>query len=212
MHPVLHPDDAKLFLQRYARMAEREANGTRGRYGNAESQNLRNAVHAAALQGERPSILEVGCGIGAFYKYLNRDQRDCLYFGYDVLPESVAVCKRDFPLGRFEVRNVFLQGIEGTYDTVVISQLLNDRYQKSDNMKVIQRALELAFEHSRVSVSVDMLSSLFQFHNPDWFYYSPMEIFRIAKAITELVAIRHDYMDSEFCIQLFHQEPDGDSD
>ena len=67
-------------------------------------------------------------------------------------------------------------------------------------MKVMQRALELAFQHSSISVSVDMLSNMFQFRNPDWFYYSPMEIFRIAKAITERVVMRHDYMDSEFCI------------
>lgn len=212
MHSVLHPDDANRFLQRYARMAERGISQTPDRYGNEKSQTLRNAVHATALQGERPSILEVGCGIGSFYKYLIDQKRDCVYCGYDLLPENVADFKRNFPLERVEVRNMFLQGIDGTYDTVVVSQLLNSQYQKSDNMKVMCEALELAFHHSRLSASLDMLSNMFQFRNSEWFYYSPMEIFRIAKAITERVVIRHDYMDSEFCIQLFHQEAEGYSD
>jgi tRNA G46 methylase TrmB len=206
---LLHPDDAKLFMQRYARMAEQGINETPRRYANEKNQSLRQAVHAMALQGERPSILEVGCGIGSFYKHLMRRERDFLYCGYDVLPENVAECKRNFPLGRFEVRNVFFEGIKGTFDTVVISQLLNNRYQKSDNMKIMHMALELAFKHSRVSASVDMLSDSFQFRNSEWFYYSPMEIFRFAKTITDRVVIRHDYMDSEFCIQLFHCGTEG---
>ena len=83
-------------------------------------------------KGARPSILEVGCALGLFLEaYLARHERDCSYHGYDVLPEYVAECERAFPLGKFEVRNLFLEGIEGTYDTVVISQLFNNRYQKS---------------------------------------------------------------------------------
>jgi len=87
--------------------------------------------------------------------------------------------------------------------------VLNNHYRKSDNMKVMQRALELAFEHTRVSVSVDMLSSYVDFRNPDLFYYSPEEIFRMAKAIAPRVVIRHDYRAFEFCVQLFHEEAEG---
>ena len=58
------------------------------------------------------------------------------------------------------MRNIFLEGIAGSYDTVVMSQVLNNRYHKSDNMQVMQRALDLAFQHTRVSVSVDMLSPM----------------------------------------------------
>ena len=107
------------------------------------------------------------------------------------------------------MRNIFVDGIEGTYDTVVMSQVLNNRYQKSDNLQVMKRALELAFKQTRISVSVDMLSTYVDFRNPDLFYYPPEEIFTIAKAIAPRVSLRHDYRAFEFCLQLFHMEAEG---
>jgi len=207
---VLDPDDVSLVIQRYQRrIAEHGATFASLNSGNEEKQAIRQWVHASALRRERPSILEIGCGLGDFYKYLIGKNRDCRYHGYDIVPEYVAECQRVYPQAKFEVRNIFLDGIEGCYDTIVMSQVLNNRYQKSDNMEVMQRALELAFQHTLISVSVDMLSTYVDFRNPDLFYYSPEEIFRMAKAIAPRVLIRHDYRAFEFCVQLFHPEAEG---
>lgn len=207
---VLDPEDVSRVIQRYQqRIAEHGPTFESLNSGSEEKQAIRQWVHASALRGERPSILEVGCGLGDFYKYLTGQKRDCSYHGYDIVPEYIAECRRVYPQGKFEVRNIFLDGIDGVYDTVVMSQVLNNRYQKSDNLQVMRRALELAFEHTRVSVSVDMLSTYVDFRNPDLFYYSPEEIFRMAKAIAHRVLIRHDYRAFEFCVQLFHQDAEG---
>jgi tRNA G46 methylase TrmB len=208
--PVLDPEDASQVIRRYQqRIAEHGATFASLNSGSEEKQAIRQWVHASALRGERPSILEIGCGLGDFYKYLIGQKRDCSYHGYDIVPEYIAECRRVYPQSKFEVRNIFIDGIEGGYDTVVMSQVLNNRYQKSDNLQVMQRALELAFQHTRVSVSVDMLSTYVDFRNPDLFYYSPEDIFRMAKAIAPRVLIRHDYRAFEFCVQLFHQEAEG---
>jgi tRNA G46 methylase TrmB len=207
---VLDPDDVNRVIQRYQeRITQHGATFASLNSGSEEKQAIRQWVHASALRGDRPSILEVGCGLGDFYKYLSRQKRDCTYHGYDIVPEYIAECQREFPQAKFEIRNIFIDGIDGNYDTVVMSQVLNNRYQKSDNMQVMQRALQLAFQHTHVSVSVDMLSTYVDFRNPDLFYYSPEEIFRMAKAITPRVLIRHDYRAFEFCVQLFHPEAEG---
>jgi len=207
---VLDPEDVSLVIQRYQRrIAEHGATFESLNSGSEEKQAIRQWVHASALRGEQPSILEVGCGLGDFYKYLIGQKRDCSYHGYDIVPEYIAECRRVYPQAGFEVRNIFLDGIDGIYDTVVMSQVLNNRYQKSDNMQVMRRALELAFAHTRVSVSVDMLSTYVDFRNPDLFYYSPEEIFRMAKAIAHRGLIRHDYRAFEFCVQMFHQGAEG---
>jgi hypothetical protein len=208
--PVLDPEDVSQVIRRYQqRIAEHGPTFASLNSGSEEKQAIRQWVHASALRGERPSILEIGCGLGDFYKYLIGQKRDCSYHGCDIVPEYIAECRRVYPQSKFEVRNIFIDDIEGGYDTVVMSQVLNNRYQKSDNMQVMQRALELAFQHTRVSVSVDMLSTYVDFRNPDLFYYSPEDIFRMAKAIAPRVLIRHDYRAFEFCVQLFHQEAEG---
>lgn len=207
---VLDPDDVNLVVERYQRrIAEHGATFASLNSGSEEKQALRHCVHASALHGAKPSVLEIGCGLGDFYRYLIEHKRDCSYRGYDIVPEYIAECRRVYPEAEFAVRNVFQDGIIGRYNTVVMSQVLNNRYQKSDNMQVMQRALELAFEHTSTSVSVDMLSTYVDFRNPDLFYYSPEEIFRMAKAIAPRVVIRHDYRAFEFCVQLFHEEAEG---
>lgn len=207
---VLDPDDVSLVVQRYQRrIAEHGPTFASLNSGSEEKQRLRHSIHASALRGKRPSILEIGCGLGDFYKYLLAQNQDCSYHGYDIVPEYISECQRVYPQAKFEVRNIFVDGIDGMYDTVAMSQVLNNRYEKSDNMRVMQRALEVAFEHTRISVSVDMLSTYVDFRNPDLFYYSPEEIFRVAKSIAPRVLMRHDYRAFEFCVQLFHPEAEG---
>jgi tRNA G46 methylase TrmB len=208
--PVLDPDDATYVVKRYQkRIAEHGATFASLNSGSQAKQDIRHLVHSSSLRGLRPSILEIGCGVGDFYRYLLQHHADCSYYGYDIVPEYVEECRRLYPGATFERRNVFLEGIDGTYDTIVMSQVLNNRYRKSDNVQVMRRALELAFEHTRVSVSVDMISSYVDFQNPDIFYYSPEEVFRMAKSIASRVLLRHDYRGFEFCVQLFHDGVEG---
>lgn len=208
--PVLDPEDLLNVVKRYQqRIAEHGTTFASLNSGSEAKQNIRHEVHASALRGAKPSILEIGCGIGDFYKYLARHQRACSYFGYDIVPEYINQCHGLYPEASFEQRNIFQAGIDGIYDTVVMSQVLNNRYQRSDNIQVMKCALELGFEHTRVSVSVDMISSYVDFQNPELFYYSPEDIFRLAKSISPRVLLRHDYRAFEFCIQLFHDGVEG---
>ncbi len=207
---VLHPDDVSQVLRRYEQRIERHGPTFASlNSGNEQKQALRHGVLASALRGAKPSILEVGCGLADFYKYLLQHQQDCSYRGYDIVPDYITECRRNYPEAGFTVRNIFDEGIEGTYDTIVMSQVLNNRYQKSDNLQVMQRALALAFQHTRISVAIDMLSTYVDFRNPDLFYYPPEEIFRMAKAIAPRVIIRHDYRAFEFCVQLYHEDVEG---
>jgi hypothetical protein len=208
--PVLDPDDVNQVVRRYQqRIAEHGPTFASLNSGSEAKQTIRHSVHASALRGANPSVLEIGCGLADFYKYLLQQKCDCSYHGYDIVPEYIDECRRAYPRAKFTLRNVFLDGIEGTFDTIVMSQVLNNRYQKSDNVQVMRRALELAFEHTRSSVSVDMISTYVDFRNPDLFYYSPEEIFRIAKTISPRVLLRHDYRAFEFCIQMFHEGVEG---
>ena len=207
---ALHPDDVSQVLERYRqRIAQHGPTFASLNSGDENKQALRHQVLASALRGSKPSILEVGCGLGDFYRHLLRRGQDCMYRGYDIVPDYIEECRRNFPEATFEVRNIFVEGIEGIYDSIVMSQVLNNRYRHSDNLMVMRQALELAFKHTRVSVAVDMLSTYVDFRNPDLYYYAPEEIFRMAKAISPRVVIRHDYRAFEFCVQLLHEEVEG---
>ena len=208
--PVLDPEDVSLVIQRYQRrIAEHGSTFASLNSGSEEKQAMRQWVHASALRGDRPSILEIGCGLGDFYKYLVAKSGIAPISGTILFLSTLPNAAASSPHAKFEVRNIFVDGIDGNYDTVVMSQVLNNRYQKSDNMQVMRRRLNWHFNTLACSVSVDMLSTYVDFRNPDLFYYSPEDIFRMAKAITPRVLIRHDYRAFEFAVQLFHSEAEG---
>ena len=207
---VLAPRDLDRVVQRYReRIAQSGPTFESLKSGSPEKQALRCEIHATALRTPNPAVLDIGCGIGFFYSYLKGSKIGCNYTGYDVVPEYVAECRRLYPEASFEQRNVFRDGIGGTFDTVVMSQVLNNRYAESDNWQVMQTAMALAFEHSRVSVSIDMMSTRVDFQISELFYYEPAEVFRYAQTIAPRVLLRHDYRGFEFTVQLFHAAAPG---
>jgi SAM-dependent methyltransferase len=177
--------------------------------GSVEKQRVRHTVHAEAIRRSTCRVLDVGCGLGDFYRFLTAKGFDCDYTGYDILPDYVNACREAFPEATFAVRNIFEDGIDSQFDTIVMSQVLNNRYENSDNLAVMQDAIRLAFAHARVSVSIDMFSTYVDYQNPDMFYYQPEEMFAFAKSLTRRVRLCHDYRSFEFAIQLFQIDADG---
>lgn len=208
--PTLHPRDVQRVVENYReRIAQFGPTFESMKSGSVEKQRIRHAIHATALSGDSPSVLDIGCGLGDFYQFLKGAGRACRYTGVDIVPEYIEECRKKFPEARFLLCNVITEGIGETYDSIVLSQALNHRYHDSDNMEVLKTALRLAFAHTRISVSFDLLSSYVDFHEAYLFNYSPEEVFRFAKTLTRRVALRHDYRPFEFAIQLFHEAAPG---
>jgi len=171
--------------------------------GSVEKQHARHEAHAAIFSKDKASVLDIGCGIGQFSDYLTLKGIAHQYNGYDIVPDYITYCKEHFPEGHFEVRNVFEQGIEGEYDYIVLSQVLNNRFRDSDNMQVMKEMMRICFEKTKVALSIDMMSTYVDFRSDELFYYQPEEIFSYAKSLTTRVALRHDARPYEFLIQLF---------
>ena len=204
---VLAASDVKIVAERYQkRIQEYGATFESLNSGSIKKQQIRHQVHASAIKKNSPSILDIGCGLGDFYKYLKDCGKKCHYTGYDIVPEYIKACRHSFADASFYERNIFEDGIDGVFDIIILSQVLNNKYKNSDNLTVMKTAMRLAFEHTRDYVSIDMMSSYVDYENPILYYYSPEDIFRDAKTITKRVILRHDYLDFEFCIQMFHSQ------
>jgi 2-polyprenyl-3-methyl-5-hydroxy-6-metoxy-1,4-benzoquinol methylase len=172
--------------------------------GDQAKQIARCEAHLKSMDINKSHVLDIGCGLGSFYNFLKQNHAKYTYTGYDIVNEYINYCKEHYKDASFECRNIFEDGIEGTYDTIVMSQVLNNRYSSSDNMEVMCNAIELAFKHTTHSVSIDMMSKYVDFENPELYYYQPEEVFKYAKKVTKKVRLLHEYRPFEFCIQLFH--------
>lgn len=173
--------------------------------GTEEKQKIRHGVHASIV-GKHMSVLDVGCGIGQFYENLLSSGFEGRYVGIDIVPDYIDYCKSKYPQAEFHFRDVFEYGFEETYDVITASQVFNARYSQANNEAVLKEFLKLAFVHTRHGVSVDMLTSYADFNVKELFYFNPEEVFSFSKGLSRLVALRHDYLPFEFCLQVMHQK------
>jgi SAM-dependent methyltransferase len=173
--------------------------------GSLDKQQIRHSVHASIipLEGRDVRVLDLGCGLGQFLAFLRGKGFHGLYTGIDIVPEYVDYCRREFPADRFELRNVFAEGLAERYDFIVASQVFNARYPCGDNLETLKIFLALGMDHCRHGLSVDMLSTYVDFEKPDLYYFSPEAVFSHAKTCTRLVRLRHDYLPFEFALQMF---------
>jgi len=175
--------------------------------GGADKQTLRHRVHASVLPNPECSILDVGAGLGHFYRYLKENGFRGTYHGIDIVPDYVRACQADLPDAKWEVRNVFEEGFGGVFDVITLCQALNTRLPHSDNNTAMREFLRTACQSGARVVSVDMLTTYVDFRDPNLSYYDPSELFAFAKTLVPYVRLRHDYLPYEFTLQLFRERP-----
>jgi len=148
-------------------------------------------------------ILDLGCGLGDFYSWLQEQGIQVSYTGYDITPELVDLAAERFPEAEFEVRDIQTQGIPERFDYIVSSQTFNNRLSYDDNFDVMKDVLRICYEACDRAVAIDMMTTYVDFREEHLYYYRPETVFSYAKALTKRVSLRHDYPAFEFAILLY---------
>ena len=195
--------DKRKIIDRYnQRFAEFGADIRTLASGTEERRQLRFGVLAEIGLTPGCSVLDLGCGFGDFYGHLSRRGLDCEYTGYDINPTLIEAARCKFPDGRFEVKDIQAEPFPA-FDFVVSSSAFNLPVSDGDNYAFITDILTRCFQHARLGVAVDFLTSYVDFQSPEAFHYSPERTFAIGKSITKRVSLRHDYPLYEFCLYLY---------
>ncbi len=199
----MHKKDLDRIIQRYNKRLEKHggtidtmASGTK------ERRNIRFKILKEVGIKDGDSILDLGCGFGDFTDYLDRNNLDVEYTGYDINPSLIEVAREKYPTRNFEVKDVLSEDFP-TFDFIVSSSCFNLPLRHQNNYDFIEDILKTCYAHAVKGVSVDFLSSFVDFKSEEGFHYDPSNVFNIAKSITKRVQLRHDYPLFEFNIYLY---------
>lgn len=169
-----------------------------------ESQQLRFRQIAAAVPRERPvSVLDFGCGYGAFASFLQRWNPQATYLGYDVSRSMVEIAKSLHHSGQaeFTMDGAALVPV----DVVVASGIFNVKLDVSTEewrdyvFDLLKRIAEL----SKSGFAFNVLTA---YSDPermraDLYYADPHELFDWCRThYSPWVAVLHDYGLYEFTI------------
>jgi ubiquinone/menaquinone biosynthesis C-methylase UbiE len=201
---TLSDRDVKQVVGRYTARFEQHGDDPRAlNIGDPEKYRRQHSVHAAVGSLDGATLLDVGCGLGYFYEYLRQHHKNVRYIGYDLVEPFIVANRKKFPEGTFRVADISRDAIEDSYDYAILCQVFNNRYKDADNLEILRVAMNKCFSQAKKAVSIDMLSTYVSYRDDNLYYFSPEEIFSIAKNMTPFVSLLHGYLEHHFTIQLF---------
>ncbi len=174
-------------------------------WGSSESQKKRFEILSEIGDLNNCSILDIGCGTGAFYKYLNDLYRDINYTGIDINENMVRIAKETLPEATFYCTDI-LNKVENEirnrkFDYVFLSGVLNLSINNHEVM--VNDMMRKMFDLSIKGVALNFLSMHADFFSAGECYLNPEKILSSALTIDRKVTLRHDYMPHDFTVYIF---------
>src|SRR5262245_24919712 len=144
-----------------------------------------------------PSVLDVGCGSGAFLDYCRQLGRDLKYVGIDVCPEMVDACNAGHGAGTARLATAAdLAAWDERFDYVFAAGTFNTKFDADAETwrEFFHANLRSMFSACKVATIVNMISCFVDYRYDRLYYATPGEIANLAAAeLTRRFVIDHGY-------------------
>lgn len=166
-----------------------------------ESQRMRFQVLWEAIFGRRkPStILDVGCGYGAFVDYLIEhgayDAADG-YTGIDISPDMVASAQCLRPNRSFEARNLIEEPFDKQFEAVIACGI----FQLDHGGEYVDSMIEAMWQATGRVLAFNMLSGYAPEKTEGELYCEPGRVMTYCQQMTPFVTIDHSYRQNDFTV------------
>lgn len=149
--------------------------------------------------GHRPdeefSVLDAGCGLGAFLPFLSARFPRARYVGIDVVAPFVETCRETYP--RIEFRLQDMLAVAGEFDYTVVSGVFNEVppgvAPDEFSAWIVQRAEHL-FSISRCGLAMNLIADVgLRWRNPKNYYADPALYLALAARLSRFFTVWHDY-------------------
>ena len=145
------------------------------------------------------SILDVGCGFGDLFGFLEYKQISTQYHGIDINENLINAGKKIYQDAYLECRDFEIKKFNKKFDWVFSSGITShgSTYSHLESiMNEMYRICKNGFAMNFVSDNVD-------YKTKDLFYSSPEKIISITKTFSNRFTLRHDYMPFEFTLYVY---------
>ena len=171
-------------------------------WGSSASQHCRfRVLTSVAGDLQRRSILDVGCGLGHFARYLQDNHVQCNYLGLDRLPEMVNRARQNHPNFLFQLGDI--DSLSGTsqFDYAFASGIFT-----FSTFELMQETIRKIFLQTSHAFAFNSLSAWAEEKETGEFYADPLSTLHFCRSLTPWVVLRHDYMPHDFTIYMYHHQ------
>lgn len=146
------------------------------------------------------SLLDVGCGLGDLYGFLQETGVDADYSGIDILEPMVSRAKNIYPQGRFYTGDIFYKSFFSTkqFDVIFCSGIFN--LNLGNNETFLHEALPVLFDLAKEYVVFNLLDTENNSLSHKYFFYNRKEVIHLVRKYTAAVDCITDYIPYDFTI------------
>jgi SAM-dependent methyltransferase len=138
------------------------------------------------------TVLDLGCGPGAFFPQLHQRFPHARYTGIDILPEMVDVARTAHPQASFLCRDVLADGLPERYDVVLLSTVFNNA--RPDAGDFLQRMVGAAWAGCGRAVGFNFISTRVGHRDAGLAYHDPGEVLRFSiDRLSPRTVLHHHY-------------------
>jgi SAM-dependent methyltransferase len=172
-------------------------------WSNKKDQNLRFKKIFSGIDYANKTILDVGCGFGDLFFFLNKKNKDnnFKYTGVDITPHFANVAKERLKFTNSTVYCGEILNINKKFDIVIASGSMSYKFKGSKNKNLL--LIEKMFKISKNVLSINFMSSYSDYKLSKNLHYKPEEMFKFAKKLSPKVNLIHDYNLYEFTLQIY---------
>lgn len=170
-------------------------------WGSPDTQQVRFKVLSEIGDINNCSILDLGCGVGDLYAYLNQNHYGVDYYGIDYHPKMIKMARKKYSKARFD--NSSIEDIDSIFDYVFVSGAFN--LLQEDNNEYIKNWIKKTCNIAKKGVAINLLSKYAPVDKKynDLCYYDPLYILDFCVEKYGKVSLRHDYMPHDFTFYIY---------
>lgn len=166
---------------------------------NENSQQIRFAALCQIADLSRKSVLDVGCGVGDLYQYLQDHFTAIQYCGVDVVPGMIMAAEKKYPGVRFVHADVL--EFREQYDYVLASGALT--FNMSGGKKLYFDIIRHIYTVAKKGVAFNVLDSNVYATDHEYLTYSYAEIAEVCEALGCQFVVSTEYEVGDFTVFLY---------
>lgn len=160
--------------------------------------------------GNAQSILDVGCGFGDLYSYLQVHYADFEYYGIDILDKFIVIAQQMHNTGNAKFACSDMKDLpwDRQWDWVVECGLFGlKQYDENGMYEYISQCMRSALGLSKKGIAFNFLSDKVDYKtsNQD-FHASPEKVLNIAYGYSRRVILDNSVLPFEYCVTVWKDD------
>lgn len=183
-----------------------------------ERQFIRFKILAEGFLLRNKKVLDIGCGVGDLFYYLNQQEQDIQYRGVDLVDDYIGYAVEQYKDNKKNASFVNMDFLQDTCDDFepdicMLSGAINLKLDNHpDHYEFAWDMMKKAFDLSCEGIAFNYISDKVNYQDERSFHYNPGKTLEMAYGLTRNIVFRNDYFPFEFTIYAYkdQQFPDDD--